>query len=152
MKAFKFKLDSILKLRKGAESVAQQNHGAAGRRLETALSELAEAEEEQKRFIDKLAGVQRASFRPVDREILWNAFKYQKDLCGRLGVQVAGARKELEEKRQLLLAARADHEAMLKMQEKAQKEHTQLAQQEERSMIDDKVNARHSALQLLARR
>jgi flagellar export protein FliJ len=146
MKAFKFKLDSILKLRESAESVARQNHAAAGRRLEAIQTELNEAGEENKRLAEQLTGIQRATFRPAQREILWNALKYQQDLCARLAVKLENARKDLEERRQALLAARAAHEAMLKMLENARKEHTQLAQQEERSMIDDIINARHAAI------
>ena len=145
MKPFKFKLESVLNLRERAEAEAQQSHAAAGRRLEAILRDLNEAEEEHKRLNQQLAGIQRSSFRPAEREILWNALKYQKDLCGQLALKMDAARKELEVKRQALLDARRDHEAMMKMQEKDLLEHTRLAQQEEALMIDDIVSARHSA-------
>jgi len=145
MKPFKFKLESVLTLRERAETEAQQHHAAAGRRLETTLAELNEAEEELKRLTEQLACVQRSSFRPAEREILWNASKYQQELCARLTLKAETARKDLEEKRQALLDARRDHEAMMKMEEKDLQEHTRLAQQEERLMVDDIVSARHGA-------
>ena len=145
MKPFKFKLESVLNLRERAEAQAQQSHAAAGRRLEEILRQLNEAEEELTRLAQQLAGLQSSSFRPAQREMLWNALKYQKDLCARLALKVDIARKDLEVKRQMLLDARRDHEAMMKMQQKNLQEHTRLAEQEERLMIDDIVSARHTA-------
>ena len=145
MKAFKFKLESVLNLRERAEAEAQQHHATAGRRLEAILAELNEAEDEFKRLTEQLATMQRSSFRPAEREIVWNALAYQKDLCARLTLKAENARKELEEKRQALLNARSDHEAMMKLQEKDLQEHSRLAELAERSMIDDMVSARHTA-------
>jgi flagellar FliJ protein len=144
MKQYKFKLESVLSIRERAETEAQQSHAAAGRRLESILSELSEAEEELKRLNEQLEGMQRSTFRPAEREILWNALKYQKDLCARLEMKAEIARKDLEEKREVLLDARRDHEAMVKMEEKDHEEYKRLAELEERSMIDDIVSARHT--------
>jgi flagellar export protein FliJ len=151
MKTFKFRLTSILKLRESAETEAQQNHAAAGRRLDLILTELTQAQQDQKQSTEQLSDIQKSTFRPSDREILWNALKYQQDLCARLTVKAENARKDLEHRRQELLAARADHQALLKILEKDRREHTLLAEQEERSMIDDIVNARHAALRSPAR-
>jgi len=146
MKKFQFKLESVLKLRERAETEAQQSHAAAGRRLEALLTELAQAESEFKQLAAQLQNVQQSSFRPAERDILWNGVKYQQDLCARLTQKVDFARKDLEEKLQHLLDARRDHEAMVKLLEKEQQEHNRLAELEERAMIDDIVNARHASL------
>ena len=145
MKRFQFRLESVLHLRERAETEAQQDHAAAGRRLETTLSELSEAEAEFKRLAAQLEEIQQASFRPADREILWNASKYQQDYCGQLTQKVELARKDLEAKLQRLLTTRQDHEAMVTLMEQERREHARLAEQEERAMIDGIVNSRHSA-------
>jgi len=145
MKAFKFKLESVLNLRERAMSEARQAHAAAGRLLEIALAELSDAEADHKRLAEQLGGLQRSSFRPADRERLWNALNYQKALCVELEAKAGRARAELEQKRQALLAARRDHEALLRLQEKQRTEHAQAAELAERAMIDDIVNARHAA-------
>jgi len=89
--------------------------------------------------------MQKSSFRPAEREILWKALKYQQEHCTRLTQKADLAVKDLEEKRVLLLAAQSDREAMTKLQEKERQEYDQTAEKEEREMIDDLVNARHSA-------
>jgi flagellar FliJ protein len=145
MKKFVFRLESVLQLRERGETEAQQEHAAAGRRLEAAVLEMAEAEAESKRLATQLEDVQRSAFRPADRDILWNALRYQQDYCGQMTQRVEHSRKDLEEKLQRLLTARQDHEAMVTLKEQEKKEHARLAEQEERAMIDDIVNARHTA-------
>jgi flagellar export protein FliJ len=147
MKAFKFKLETVLTLREKAENEARQHHAAAGRRLEAVIAELNEAEEEQKRLTEQLEGMQRSSFRPAEREIFWNALNYQKEMCARLAVKVENARKDVEQKLQVLLDARQEHEAMMKIQEKDLQEYNREAERQERAMIDDIVTARHSSTQ-----
>jgi len=145
MKQFKFKLESVLLLRERNEATAKQNHAAAGRRLEELLAELAEAEEEHKSLTEQLAQIQKSTFHPAERDILWNAVKYQKTLCEKLQQKADQAVKDLEEKRLKLLAAQSEREAMTKLQEKEQVEYNRVAANGERAMIDDIVNARHSA-------
>jgi flagellar export protein FliJ len=145
MKQFHFKLESVLQLRERAETEAQQVHAAAGRRLETALSELNEAEAECKQLGAQLAQMQVSTFRPAEREILWNALKYQQDHCIQLTQKADNARRDVEDKLQRLLSARQDHEEMVTLMEKERHEHARLAEQEEWAMIDDIVNARHTA-------
>jgi flagellar FliJ protein len=145
MKAFQFKLESVLQLRERNEAEAQQQHAAAGRRLEAILAELAEAEAEHKALTGQLGDMQRSTFRPAERDILWNALKYQKDHCERLKQKADNAVKDLAEKREKLLAAQSEHEAMVKLREKDQQEHNRTADKAERAMVDDLVNARHAA-------
>jgi flagellar export protein FliJ len=145
MKPFLFKLQSVLQLRERNQAEAQQHHAAAGRRLEAILAELAEAEAEHKSLTQQLQEMQGSTFRPAEREMLWNALKYQKDLCGRLQQKSEIAAKDLEEKREKLLAAQSEHEAMVKLREKDELEYNRTAEQAERAMVDDLVNAQHSA-------
>ena len=147
MKQFQFKLESVLRLRERTESEAQQNHAAAGRRLEAVLGELAEAEAEHNALAQQLQDMQRSNFRPAERDMLWNALKYQKDHCGRLQQKADMAVKDLQEKREKLLAAQSEHEAMVKLQEKEKQEYNLLAEKEQRAVVDDIINARHSAKQ-----
>jgi len=147
MKQFQFKLQSVLQLRERVETEAQQMHAAAGRRLEAILSELAEAEAEHKSLAEQLQNMQKSTFRPAERDMLWNALKYQKDHCGRLQQKADIAVKDLEEKRDKLLQAQSDREAMVKLQEKEQIEHNRQAENEERAMVDDISSARHTARQ-----
>jgi flagellar FliJ protein len=147
MKKFEFKLGSVLQLRERVEAEAQQHHAAAGRRLEALLAELAEAEEEHKRIAEQLENMQKSTFRPAERDMVWNSLKYQKDLCGRLQQKADFAVKDLAEKREKLLEAQSEKEAMVKLQEKEQQDYNRTAQQQESAMIDDIVNARHSANQ-----
>ena len=146
MKRFTFKLESVLQLRERAEAEAQQHHAAAGRRLEALVAELNEAEAEFKALAEQLENLQRSSFRPAEHDLLWSALNQQRDHCGRLTQKVEIARNDLEAKREMLLAARRDHEGILKMREHEEQEHARLAEQEERGMIDDIVNARHAAM------
>jgi flagellar protein FliJ len=147
MKQFEFKLQSVLQLRERKEAEAQQNHAAAGRRLEAILAELAEAEAEQKSLAEQLGQLQKSSFRPAQRDMLWNALKYQESLCVRLKQKSDFAIKDLAEKREKLLEAQSEREAMTKLQEKEHEEHNRTAQKQEGAMVDDIVNARHAAKQ-----
>lgn len=144
MKAFKFKLHSILTLRERAEDEAQQRHAEAGRKLDELTLELNRARSDYAGMIEKLEGVQRASFRPAERDNLWKSLKSQQEHCGSLAQKVDAARRELEHKRQALLTASTDRQAMRKMEEKGRREHTNEAQRQESSMIDEIVNARHT--------
>jgi len=147
MKPFQFKLESVLHLRERNQTEAQQSHAAAGRRLETLLAELSESEAEHKALAQQLEDMQRSTFRPAERDIIWNALKYQKDHCGRLQQKADAAVKDLEEKREKLLAAQSEHEAMVKLREKDEQEYNRAAEHADRAMVDDLVNARHAAKQ-----
>jgi flagellar export protein FliJ len=146
MKAFKFKLESILMLREQAKAVSEQNHAAASRRLELVLLELSRAAEEAGRLAGMLERMQRTSFRPAERDVIWNGMRQQQQVCAELNAKVETARKELEEKRCALLAANADFEAMVKLREKARVDHARAAELAENAMIDDIVSARHAAM------
>ena len=147
MKPFQFKLESVLHLRERNQTEAQQSHAAAGRRLEALVAELAEAETEHKARARELEALQRATFRPPERDILWNGLKYQKDHCGRLEQKADHAVKDLKERREKLLAAQSEHEAMVKLREKDEVEYNRVAELAERAMVDDIVNSRHVAKQ-----
>jgi flagellar protein FliJ len=147
MKNFQFKLESVLQLRERTEAEAQQNHAAAGRRLEAAVVELAEAETEHKSLATQLGDMQRGSFRPAERDILWKALNYQKGLCTRLQQNVDLAVKDLEEKRAMLLKAQSECQAMVKLREKGKLEYSRAADSAQRAMVDDLVNSRHAAKQ-----
>jgi flagellar export protein FliJ len=147
MKAFKFKLESVIQLRESKQAEAQQDHAAAGRILEAALTELAESRAGHNALVQQLEEMQRATFRPAERDILWSALKYQKDHCNRLQHKADLAVKDREVKREKLLAAQSEHEAMLKLREKDELEYNRVAAQAERAMVDDLVNSRHAARQ-----
>jgi flagellar FliJ protein len=147
MKAFKFKLESVLHLRERKEAEAQQEHATAGRRLEASLTELAEAETEHKSLATQLEAMQRGNFRPAERDILWIGLNYQKSLCTRLQQRVDLAVKDLEEKREKLLQAQSEREAMVKLREKNVQEYDRAAEQAQRAMVDDLINSRYAAKQ-----
>jgi flagellar export protein FliJ len=146
MKSFTFKLDSVLNLRERAKKQAQLLYAEAGRQLEAALEEHRAALAEEQRIADSIAELQRATFRPAEREMLWKALAWQRDSCAQLLAAVDAARKELESKREALLSARREHEAMLRLREKQLTAWQRDAQLAEIAMIDDIVNARHAAL------
>ena len=143
MKRFEFKLESVLHLRARAEMDAQQIHAEAGRRLDAIMAEFTRAEQEWKQLVAELGDLQSRSFRPAERDIIWNATNNKKELCKSLVQKIELARKDVELKRQALLAARRNHESLLKMREKQRQEHVALLEQAERANLDDIINARH---------
>jgi flagellar export protein FliJ len=148
MKRFKFALESVLQLRARAEIEAQQHHAAAGRALDEAKAEFSVAESEWKQLVAQLGELQGSTFVPAERHIIWNATNQKKDECKALAQKVELAARELDVKRQALLAARRDHEAMLKLREKQPLEHSMAAERSDRALIDDVINARHVARRL----
>lgn len=144
MSPFVFSLESILELRARAQKKAEEAHAGGLRSLERAETEFGRAQTDLEDLSAKLAGVQRRSFRPADRAFFWNALNYQKDFCARLSEKLERAREDAEMKRVELLEAQRAQEALLKLKEKERQEHTQLAEREDRAMVDDFVNARHA--------
>jgi flagellar export protein FliJ len=148
MKHFIFHLESVLQLRSRAEAEAQQLHAAAGRLLDEARAEFIAAENQWHQLVAQLGDLQKSSFNPADRAILWDATNNKKDELKALAQKVDLAAKELDLKRQVLLAARRDHEAMLKLKENRRQDYNVTAERSDRAMVDDIVNAGHMARRL----
>jgi flagellar export protein FliJ len=143
MKKFRFKLDAVLQMRQHAETEAQRAFAAAMQVYEDIMAELRNAEAGHEHLALQLQ--QMATFRPAQHDMLWDGLKFQKQLCGKLRQKSEAAANEAAIKRQKLLKAQAETEALVRLREKQQREHARLAGQEETSMIDDIINARHAA-------
>jgi flagellar protein FliJ len=147
VKIFRFKLQSVLELRKRAENEAQQAHAEAGRKLEAALVAVAEAEGEAQAIIEDMAAMQNsaAAFKPIDREILWNGLRAKQQLAAKLKQVAELAAKEVEEKRAKLLHAQSEYQAMERLRDKAKQTYQHEMDLRESAAIDDIVNARYAA-------
>ena len=144
MKAFVFRLDSILSLRAREEAQAQERFEKATHARFDAELELTKAREELDRCELAISG-QRAIASTGNRQVmLLNSAKVQREICERLLVRLEAARKEMESRREIFQTARRKHQAVEKLRERQLRTHLTAEQRREETAISDLIISRHA--------
>ena len=145
MKAFRFRLDSVLTLRAAKENEAKERYALALSAVARAERELANAQTDLERLHEGLESSRTRRFRRNDQIISLNAISYQRSICERNAERLAHSRQEARSRLQDFLTAKRAHEALLRLRAKQQAEHLHEAERREQLAVDDFVMARFVA-------
>jgi flagellar export protein FliJ len=145
MKAFTFRLETVLSLRAGEEKIAQENYARALQHVSRAEQELADAQADLERLHMALESNRGGRFTKNDQLISLNAIKYQQSICERDAERLEHAKQEAEHRLADLIDAKRAHEILLRLKSKQQSAHAREADCREQTAIDDMVTARHGA-------
>jgi flagellar export protein FliJ len=145
MKAFRFRLDSVLTLRASAENKAQENHARALHAVARAERDLSDARAELERLHEGLESSRARRFRRNDQIIALNAIGYQQSICERNAERLEHLKKEAQARLQDLLTAKREHEVLLRLRSKQATAHLREVERREQLAVDDLVMARFAA-------
>ena len=145
MKAFVFRLESVLSVRAIAEKKAQETYAHALQAVMRAARELADAQADLER-LQKTLGLARSGGGSTNDQIIsLNAIGYQKQLCERDAERLRLSEEEAQKRLQELLEAKRAHEALLRLRSRQHAQYVQEEMRREQVAVDDLVSARYAA-------
>jgi len=145
MRAFLFRLESVLTLRAAKENTTRESHARALQVVARAEWDLAEAQTELERLHKALQSSRIGRFRRNDQIISLNAISYQRAICERQAERLAYLREQAKARLRELLAAKRAHEVLQRLRIKQETEHRRAAERHEQLMVDDLMMARFGA-------
>ncbi len=137
-KAFRFRLDRLLRLRKLVEDARIRDLGSAGTRLQRAQQERAGAEEKKDRSLTALSELFQEG--PLDLGLISSAHLSLR--AAKQGVQEAGDRvldqaAAREEARQAYVVASRDMKVLSRLRDQREKEHLSEIERWEQKLLDE---------------
>lgn len=142
MKPFHFSLEAVLRLR--AEQLEKTRHAfaeCAGWRARAASS-VAAAQAEIDLCQEALTAKRETRTTRTDQLLFLNALQYQQALLLRLKDELARVERELELRRQTMVAAQRKLEALERLRDRKKEAHRAAMQRREEAMIDDLIGVR----------
>ena len=143
MRRFVFRLETVLKHRETLENLREQEFAQSQAHLQTLQARLTGLREEFDRVV---AGRPGRTGEPFDAHSIFDRERYLEALQAAIGQQERRdetAQIVVEEKRQSLMMARQNREAVSQLREKDLAEHTALAQKVEQDDLDEQATIRH---------
>ncbi|MBI5683226.1 MAG: flagellar export protein FliJ [Deltaproteobacteria bacterium] len=135
MKAFKFKLESILDFRKGMEDLLKKNLASAKENLNIKENELNSVINDYLEDVKEL--LEKGELTPSDMAVFSTHLNYLKEDIENGEKEVESFRKTVSERRDEVMGARKERMILDFLKEKNYKEHKRLGSKEEQSVIDE---------------
>lgn len=145
MKAFVFRLQSVLLLREREEQAAQQEYAAALQALLVAQRLLQDAERLRDELDEAFAERRQHGFRAAEQNIFWASMMKHHEGCRLRAENFAKSAAEVERLRLQMLEAKRKSETMLHLKEKQQLAYKEAERHADDLLIDDMVSARYAA-------
>ena len=143
MKAFRFRLESVLMLRTREEDRAREICAAALRNQSAATSALASGNAELEACHEALSRKRAQCTNRTEQLLLLSALQQQKSHCERLVTVCAAADREVVARRADLLIARRKREALSSLKDQQRAAHRSAEERQEEGQIADIITARH---------
>ncbi len=144
MKAFAFRLESILSLRTREEDRAREIFSRATQAQAKIARDLAEGRVSLDAFHTALAGCRAGATNRGEQIILLNALQHHQSHCGVLALRLAAAERETAARRAEFLGARRKREMLSRLKIREFHAHRLAAARREEAAIADVIAARHA--------
>jgi len=141
---FKFRFQTLLKVRKIRSDEAQQALAEAQRTYYALQGERAACLSEIEGSGDELLELFRRQARPIEVSMFYNYQRYLQHRLGALEQQIDAAHAEVEKRREALIKARREHKAMERLKEIMHGRYRQEQERLEMKVIDDMAVTRHA--------
>ena len=145
MKAFAFRLESVLLLREREEQAAQREYAEALQALNVAQRLLEDAERLRDELDEAFAERRKHGFRAAEQNIYWTSMVKHHEGCKLRAENFAKAVEGVELLRLQMLEAKRKHETMLHLKEKQQRVYKEAERHADELLIDDMISARYAA-------
>ena len=145
MKAFVFRLQSVLLLREREEQAAQQAYGLALQALSVAQQLLKDAENLRDELGAVFAERRRHGFRAADQNIYWASMLKRDEECKLRAEHFKKTAQEVDRLRSEMLEAKRKFETLLHLKDKQHLAYKEAERHADELMVDDLVSARYAA-------
>ena len=142
MKAFTFRLETLLHLREMAKDRASKDYAVAISTRENFEHELRGAVKNLEALNYEITGKRAIGFSGFEQEAFNQSILLSKETIIDLNSKVADSRNIETAKRKLYLLADSNCKSLLKLKEKQQEEHLKFEQKKEESELEDIIGAR----------
>lgn len=143
MKAFIFRLDSVLTLRKREEERAREACARALKNQSDAKQALTTANSELEACHTALSAHRSGRTNRTEQILLLSALQQQKSQCERLLARSAATDREVAMRRAELLIVRRKRETLSNLKERQRAAHRHAQERQEEATIADIITARH---------
>jgi len=143
MKQFHFSLETVLRLRAEQLEQTRQAFAECQQWRARAVISLTAAQAEIDNCQDALTARREVRTTRTDQLLFLNALQYQQSLLVRLKEELGRVERELEIRRQTMLAAQRKLDALERMREKQLAEHRAAERRHEEAELDDLITARY---------
>ena len=142
MKAFTFRLETLLHLRVMAKDRAIKDYACAISKREELESQLTEAVENLKMLNNEIHLKRTVGFAGSDQQVFNQSILLSKEMIIDLNSKVADSKNIETAKRTIFLTADSNCKSLLKLKDKQQKEHLIAEEKKEESELEDIIGAR----------
>jgi flagellar protein FliJ len=142
---FKFRFETVLATRCSAEELRQKELAEARRALAAEQAALRDKRSTRRRCMQELQRTQRQSFRAPAVQLYGPYLaRLERDIDAQQK-RVAGAERQVNQKRSALIAAVKHRKVLEKLKEKDQKDHLNAVALRDRKFMDDVASRQHAA-------
>ena len=142
MRAFEFRLETLLHLRELAKDKAIAEYGLAVSKREEAENALSEANDGLRDLRDEIGIRRSVGFSGNDQEVFNRSLVLAKERIVDCNAKVMDAGKIEIAKRDLYLQADSSYKSLLKLKEKKREEHIEYESKKEEMELEDIIGAR----------
>ena len=143
MKAFRFRLETVLTIRTREEDRVRELCAAALRNQSAAVAALATGNAELESCHDSLSKKRAEKTNRTEQLLLHSALQQQNSHCERLVAKCAAADRDVATRRAELLIVRRKREALTHLKERQHAAHQLAQDRQEEALIADIISARH---------
>ena len=144
MKAFHFKLETLLKLRQANREKALISYGLAVEKTEQLKNAIQNSKQDLENLVSKMRESRKNSFFGSEERNYQENINEVKNHIVEINGRLRNAQNIQESKRNLFLKADAQHKSLDKLGKKQRSEHNKIEAKKEELEIDDIVSARFS--------
>jgi flagellar export protein FliJ len=142
MRAFEFRLETLLHLRELAKDKAIAEYGLAVSQREEAQKKLDEANDGLRKLREEIGIRRSVGFSGNDQEVFNRSLALAKERIVDCNAKVQVAGKIEISKRELYLQADSSYKSLLKLKEKKREEHIEYESKKEEMELEDIIGAR----------
>jgi flagellar export protein FliJ len=143
MKAFRFRLESVLTMRTREEDRAREACAAALRNQSAVIASIATANGELEACHAAIARQRAGRTNRTEQILLLSALQQQQSHCERLLIRRAAADRDVAARRAELMAARRKREPLSNLKERQRLAHRLEMERRQEATISDIISARH---------
>ena len=143
MKQFHFSLEAVLRVRTEQLEKTRQSFAECLQWHARAAGSVAAAQAEIDSCHEALTARRECRTTRADQLLFLNALQYQQSLLGNLKEELARVERELEIRRNAMIAAQRKLDALERLKERKRQAHQTVAQRREETMMDDLIGARY---------